>query len=1287
MGGVEVRPYVPRVAVEWLAADPSAMHRRVDGTLLFADIAGFTRLTERLASRGRAGAEEVAGLIGDVLTALVGELEARGGDVLIFAGDALVVLFDGQGSASRAVQAAAAVRLWFAGRGSIATSAGPVNLRVSIGLASGPVDVVLAGAGTRGLFVAGPTTTETVRLERAAEAGQILLDQRTADSIDQAWLGAVHPAGRLLRQIRPRPVVPPSRDAGPTVDLASLLPAQLRPFLGGADGGLEGENRLVTIAFVLAGGLDARLAEEPDAVVADLDALFRTVADAADRQRVTLLGTDATVDGVTLFLAAGAPVATGQDEERMLRVLREILDLPAASILQLRAGVNRGPVFAGDLGAPTRRTYTAMGDATNLAARIAARARPGELLATADVLSRSALEFEAEPLPAFTPKGKRDPVVAYRVGRLVGRHDRTPARLPLAGRDAELGLLADALGEAARGNGRVVSIVGDPGSGKSRLVQELMGDARIGSRLVARFTPVDEATPYGGVQAGLRDLAGITEEAEPPAAGDQLGQWVEGLAPGLTRWLPLIAIPFGAAVPETAEVAHLAPAFRRRQLHASIVDLLGRALRAPAVLVLEDLHWADEASFALLEGVAGIAHAKSWLVVGLQRPGSRPFGDATSTRVDLAGLGPDAVVRVALAASGNAALSDADLASITERAAGNPLFARELATAAAERGSLENLPDRLETLLASRIDRLDGRGRALLRRAAVLGRTVDLELLGEVLEDDDVAHDLSAWSELDDFVARVDSTRVRFRHDLIRVAAYEGLSNVRRRALHARLATAIERRAGTDTDVVASVLALHFERGGLPDPAFRYARRAGDIARDRYANVDAAALYGRALTCASVSRAVPPSEVASVAEARGDVAELAGRYDESLEGYARARGLRRLIAASPSEETDGPVGKALVEAQLARKTGVVCERAGHYRQALTWYTRGQHRLNGAHGEAVESLRIRLMLDRAGIRFRQGRWADCVRVSLPAAAAADRAGDRALLAHAYYLLHAAYGVLGNAEAARYRDLSLPIYEELGDLVGQGNVLNNLGIQAYFEGRWDEALALYGRSKEAKTRAGDVANAATQSNNEAEILSDQGHYEAAEELLGDALRVWRAAGYEIGIALATSNLGRVAARAGRYDEALGILAEAVDRFGRIKAAGYVDETRTRVAECLALAGRPAEAAAVARETLERVRRASEASILEPQLERTLGWCALEAGNRDAAGAHLEASLRVARGIGASFEVATTLRSRQILLAPGAVQAVAEAVEAATILAGLGVSAVPLPSALAGSARPVA
>ena len=1276
---------MPRVVLGWLAGNGSAASgvHGVEGSLLFADISGFTRLSERLAARGRAGAEEVASLVGEVLTALIGEIEDRGGDVLVFAGDALVAFYDGPDAPRRAATTAAAIQRWFGSRGAVSTSAGRVTLRVSIGVASGPVDLVLVGGEERGLLVAGPTASELVRLERAASAGEILVDPSTAAVLEPAWVGEARDGGLLLRRAVPPEGSGVPRHDEPGVDATPFVPASLRPFLAAGPDALEAEHRLATTAFVIAGGLDARLATDRAAVTGDLDALYRAASAVAARHRLTLIGSDVAPDGVTLFLVAGAPVASGGEEEAMIRALGELLAIPEAGRLRLRAGANRGPVFAGLVGAPNRRTYTAMGDTTNLAARLAARATPGQLLVTADVLARSEAEFASEPLPAFVPRGKRDAVVPYLVGASTGRHTRTPARLPIAGRADELAVLDRALAAAARGEGGVVEIVGEPGTGKSRLVQELLPDDRIAVRLVARFTPADEGTPYGGLRQALWDLAGIAEDAEPAAAVERLVEWVVGLAPGVAPWLPLIAIPFGLAIAETPEVAGLAAAFRRERLHAAMGELLRAVLPAPAVLVLEDLHWADEASFALLGAVADAPAARSWLIIALARPGSRPFGGKGTTRLRLEGLGPDAVMGLALAAAGGSPLSDADLAAIVARAAGNPLFVRELAAVAAEGGTADGLPDRLESLLASRIDRLDGPRRALLRRAAVLGRTVDLELLGEVLTDgDDVAHDLAAWADLDEFIAWVDPTRVRFRHDLIRDAAYEGLSHARRRGIHARLAAAIERRAGTDTDEVAAVLSVNFARGGEPERAFRYARRAGDLARSRYANVDAAAQYQRALECAAGPHAPSAAEVESVAEALGDVAELAGRYDDALRGYARARALIRAAATAAltaGTGSDAAGWTALDDARLDRKTGVVCERAGRYREALGWYTRAHHRLATqlADVRASEAIRIRLELDRAGVRYRQGRYGACVRSALPAAAAAARIGERTLLAHAYYLLHAAYGDLGSPEVARYRDLALPIYEELGDLVGQGNVLNNLGIEAYFEGRWDDALALYARSKAAKTRAGDVANAATQSNNEAEILSDQGRLEEAEALFADALRVWGAAGYEIGIALATSNLGRAAARAGRYDDGLARLHDAAARFARIGAHGYVDETRARIAECLGLAGRADEAEAVARETLASVRHEAQASVLETQLERTLGWCALLRRDPDAARGHLEVSLRVGRALNAGFEVAQTLRARLALPATGGPDRADDLArrerdgrEAAAILAGLGV-----------------
>ena len=1261
------------IALRWLADGQPVGHQRVHGSLLVADISGYTRLSERLARHGRGGAEEVVRLVDLVMTALVAEIEARGGDVLVFAGDALVVLFDGPDAPTRGALTAAAIRRWVAACDAVATSVGRVVLRVSISVATGPVDLVLAGGEEMGLFVAGPTASELVRLERAAGAGEAIVSEATAAAVPPAWLGEHRDGGRLLS--RAVPVVPAVSSGVPphAVNDPRLVPTPCRALLDVGPMGLEGDHRLATLAFLLASGLDHRLADAPESVAADLDELYRTVGAAASRHGVTVLGPDTAPDGVALFLAAGAPTAAERTEERMLWTLRDVLGSPVAGRLHLRAGVNRGPVFAGIVGAPHRGVYTAMGDATNLAARVAAQATPGELLATADVVLRSEVEFETEPAPSFTPKGKRAEVVPYRVGAPQGRHARTPARLPLAGRDDELRLLEAQLADAAAGRGSIVVITGEPGVGKSRLVSELLARHGVTARVEVRFNAGDETTPYYGLRPALRDLAGISDDGTDADAAERLRSWARSLVPSVAPSLPLVGVPFGVAIPETPEVAGLAPAFRRERMHEAVTSLLRAALGPGTVLLLEDLHWSDEASFALLETVARGAREHGWLVLALARSSAPPFAIADVIHIELSGLDAAAVARLAIDSAGETPLSDAEIGVIVERAAGIPLFVRELAALAAEHGGLEALPDRLETLLASRIDRLDGRHRALLRRAAVLGRTIELDLLARVLPDEPLVRDLAAWSALDEFVGWVDQNRLRFRHDLFREAAYEGLAVETRQTLHRRLAEALMESPGADPDELAALLANHFARAGDLRHAFEYSRRGGDVARRRYANVDAAALYRRALEAGTAVRSVGPAELATVAEALGDVAELAGEYEGSIGAYASAR---RLTRARGSESAGGEPAGA-VAARIARKTGIVRERAGRYRDALAWYARASRLLPDVGGREAEALRIRLDLDRAGIRFRQGRYGACVAVALPASKNAERLGDRALLAQAYYLLNAGYSELGSPEAARYSPLSLPIYVELGDLVGQGNALNNLGVDAYFEGRWDDALDLYAQSKRAKMRAGDIANAATQSNNEAEILSDQGRYEEAEALLRDALRVWGAAGYEIGIALATSNLGRAAARAGRHDEGVSILEDAVRRFERIGAAGYVDETRARVAEALALMGRAEDAAEAALATLARVRHETETNVLEAQLERTLGWCEILRGDPDAmAEGRLDASLQVGRALNARFEVALTLRARRALpaLAPDELEAAAR--EAAEILARLGVVSVPEP-----------
>ena len=261
------RPYVPRLAVRWLAERPTARHRRVDGSLLFPDVSGFTRLSERLAVARPRRAEEVVGLVERRAHGADRRDRARGGDVFVFAGDALVVLFDGDDPARRAVSTAIAIRRWFETRGSIPTSVGRVTLRVSIGVASGPVDLCLPATPLPGPLRRRADDDPMVRLERAAEAGEVLWTTRPPP----CSIPTLAPRGTGRRQAaRGGPARRRGRAGRPAAGAApawtvSLVPAPLRPFLARGAAALESEHRLATIAFVLAGDLDARLETEPDA--------------------------------------------------------------------------------------------------------------------------------------------------------------------------------------------------------------------------------------------------------------------------------------------------------------------------------------------------------------------------------------------------------------------------------------------------------------------------------------------------------------------------------------------------------------------------------------------------------------------------------------------------------------------------------------------------------------------------------------------------------------------------------------------------------------------------------------------------------------------------------------------------------------------------------------------------------------------------------------------------------------------------------------------------------------
>jgi tetratricopeptide (TPR) repeat protein len=256
--------------------------------------------------------------------------------------------------------------------------------------------------------------------------------------------------------------------------------------------------------------------------------------------------------------------------------------------------------------------------------------------------------------------------------------------------------------------------------------------------------------------------------------------------------------------------------------------------------------------------------------------------------------------------------------------------------------------------------------------------------------------------------------------------------------------------------------------------------------------------------------------------------------------------------------------------------------------------------------------------------------------------ARAAGALEELAHAYYLGHLAYTSLGSPKRNEVRELALPIYEELGDLLGQANALNNLGIDAYYEGRWEESLEFYSRSRAARERIGDVVGAATIANNIAEILSDQGRIEEAETELREVRAICESAGSLLMTAVADANLGRAAARDGRGAEARELLTAAIASFREIDAGSFVVEAQARLAEASLFAG-DFEGALSSADLAEAITGTSAPPAVQALLNRVRGQALSRTGWQDEATRELDESLRIAREGEMPYEIALTLEAR--------------------------------------------
>jgi class 3 adenylate cyclase/tetratricopeptide (TPR) repeat protein len=1262
IGSSLLDPYVPRLVGEWLAEDPVRVHRRVSGTLAFVDISGFTTLTERLARKGRVGAEEMSDSLNATFGHLLSVADGYGADLVKWGGDAMLLMFSGAGHAQRGCAAAYGMRGRLRQVGRLNTTAGVINLRMSVGVHSGDFDYFLVGdpALHRELLVTGPAVSETARLEAIADAGQIVVGEETARLLGEGLLG--ERAGQRGRQLRRCPevsgltgVVAAPVPSPSEVDVGLTLPVAIREHL--LAGPSSPEHRTIAVAFVQFSGTDELLERAgPEETAAALDDCIRNVTHAASAHGVTFFESDINVDGGKIMLTAGAPRTAGHDADRLLRTARRILD--HAGRIPLRIGLNMGHVFSGDFGPDFRRTYSVKGDAINLAARVMGKAAPGELMATQSAYDHAETRFETTSVGPFTVKGKSQLVHAVSVGAITGDRERRVGRdNTLVGRDEEMAQLGAALRSVRAGRGGVVQLLGEPGIGKSRLMEELVLSA---PDVAAHKIVCDEyqsATPYAAFRDLLRGLFGVTERTPDRTGIGVMTKRVEQVAPDLLRWLPLIGSVLDFAVPDTAETAELDDQFRKLRLELVVVDLLKVLLPQASLMTVDDAQHMDPASSDLLNKVIAETQRHPWLLVISRRDlvaGWIPEEDLESVEMRIRPLTAEDSIALALAASGTSSIPRPALAALAQKADGNPFFLESLVSQAGPAGQLDTLPESIEEVVAAQIDQLSPAQRIVLRHAAVLGSQFGTAELADLLPELPVSLQDQLNDGLSTFLVADDAgAELRFRHGLIREVAYQGMAYGARRRIHDQVGLAMERiHASTKQEL----LSFHFLHAGRYDKAWDYAKVAGEQAVRMYANTEATELLGRAVEASRrlPKGTVPAGEIARVLESLGDCWFTIGFTDAATDAYRQAhRQVRQ---------------DRLGAARMVVKQAMVEQRLRRFPQAMRRLRRELRALEALSGTEAHKVRSLLQMRYAISRISQGRVDEAIAWGTDAVDEAKRAADLEALAPAYATLHGIYLAAGRDTYRELGSLALQSYVELDDRSGQAQCTNNLAVEALENHRWIEAAELFGQAAGLYRRIGDTNNEGVAICNHAEVLVNQSRCAEALPLLEEALRTAYSVSDDELVALVVRQLGRAKQRSGDPLGGLEQLQEAKARFEEIDEPDEAFLTGLGIAEGLLLAGDTSAALAV----LDTLSQDENAEDVADQLHALRGLALLRLGGRVQASSEFRRGLSAAGPTGHSFGFALNCLG---LAAAGAADGSVQAERGKRALRDLGVVEVAL------------
>jgi adenylate cyclase len=890
--------------------------------------------------------------------------------------------------------------------------------------------------------------------------------------------------------------------------------------------GLPSERRPVTILFADLVGFST-LAEHMDPE--ELRSLMTDTFAGLTAEVESREGIVEKFIGDAVMAVFGVPQTHEDDPNRAVECALSMLEVvrqrsqKTPSPLELRIGINSGLVVSGTVGDGTQAGV--MGDAVNVAARLQQAAGPGEVVVSDSVWRRVRDGYEAQAAGPLEVKGRGQMVEAF---RLVGSHEPTARRqAPFVGRQEELALLDLLWASAAKGNTHVVSLVGEPGVGKSRLLAQLVPrtgsvDIRIACGSERAFGPFLDLVEQmlGGMPSDESDL-----ERRAAAIGVD-----EETARLISAFLGL-----GDAPP----VVRMADEQQKRQVFAGVWQfLLAARGDRPALIVLDDVHWADRSSLDLLgfllERLGGIP----LLLVLAYRPGFERVEQTTlrasHTGIRLEPLSSEESVQLARGFLGVGELPSDLERIVATRAEGNPFFIEELLQALLELGSLAvvngravlakmdvEIPDSVQGTILARADRLGSEERTVLQHAAVLGRNFSTDLVQALSDEVDVVPALEELARAQLIVSEGPG-RWTFKHALIQEVVYETLLLRQRKEIHRNIAEALEAAAGEDPPSL-EVLAEHYARAEVPEKARRYAVKAGDLAGQRMGFVEAMERYETALRLWGEGDEEGRLDLLQkLGWARLMGGDPGGSRTALIEAEAGWRGLGDLRRAGGALATMGRLHWIMGEGQ---RGGEVLEQAiellepqgpsPELVQAFVW-TSSLHMLNGQTDRSIDYAK-------RGLAMEEGLRMD---------------GARSQLINNIGVCRSMLGDAGGLDLLRE---ALALAERSGDAEAIGRAHSNLAATLSMFQRHGESAEVSRRGQELSRQQGAAGFEVFHAGNEALSLVELGRYEDTEAIAREALAKSRAMKGIPAICNSAAPLVMALMARGRYEEARELMDE--------------------------------------------------------------------------------------------------------------------------------------------------